>query len=181
MKTFKKSLFIFAIIVTLLLAGCKAANYTVNTALLVTSVGQLSTELDAISKSMAANLDTFSTGEQARLLILNQQLHTLRDTAQAIIDRHGDIKTVLIQADELKTLFTQGKLAYLEARFIIEPGLEQLPPALQADLRVFDRNAKQLSQSLATLLAIPGADVTMAISDVLLLGATAARLTRLAI
>lgn len=176
----KKFMLVAVLTTATLMAGCKATTYAINAAAVSTSITELTRQFDQVSESMDANILEFDAVERAQLQTLEGELRNLRRAAQTLLADRGDVGTVLINADQVKTLFTQGKIVYAEAKIIISPKMQNLPPDVQAQLMVFDNSARRLNESLKTLLITPGADITQAVGDLLNLGATAARLTKVA-
>ncbi len=181
--------FSFLAVVTFALAllGC-GREFVINTAQVSAGVALLDIQFDAVTQTVG-RLD-LAPDERVQMTVLHQQLSTLRTTAHDLVTSSGGLAMALVRADDVRRLADAGKASYITARQMIcpqaagdmlTPGtcprLIQLSPAEQELLIAFDLQARLTNKALQELLNAPsGADITQTVSDLLTVGAAAARI-----
>ncbi|MCU7934138.1 MAG: hypothetical protein KZQ99_04565 [Candidatus Thiodiazotropha sp. (ex Dulcina madagascariensis)] len=123
---------------------------------------------DLAVEAITRHIDQYSPDEQAQLLNIHDQLVSVRDKLTRLLDHTESVASIIIAADELGVLHLQARTAYLDARSLITPVFDTLPPADQQLLLNLDAHAKRLDVRLARLAHLPaGSDMTTSVVEIL--------------
>lgn len=198
MKTMKSiwkvPLIAIVVIAAFALTACKEGEYVMNMTVMAANVTTLDKELDQAREVIKTNLGTFSLDEQKQLEKADLEIRGLQRAARSLVEEHGSVASALVKADQIRYLVVTARSAYRNARGVICPGIElsndvsgeNCPRLAEMDsldrftLISMDTKARRTGKGLDELLnAEPGTDVTQIISDVLSVGAMAAKILAL--
>lgn len=182
--------FLTAVAFALALSGCNR-EFVINTAQVSAGVALLDVQFDGVTQTVS-RLD-FSPVERAKLEMAHQQLDELRSVAHELVLSSGGLPEAIVKIDQVRRLADAGRSAYSTAREVICPNaaddlltpgtcprLAQLSGPEQERLVAFDLHARHTNDSLQQLLDSPeGTNITQTISDVLTVGAAAARIVQI--
>lgn len=187
-------LIVFAVLAAFTMTACKQGEYALNMAVMAANVTSLDTELDQAREVVKTNIGSFTLDEQKQLEKADHEIRGLQRAARSLVEEHGSVASALVKVDKIRYLAVTARSAYRNARAVICPGVplsedatEQNCPRL-ADMDSLDRytlievdtKARRTGKGLDELLnAAPGTDVTQVISDVLSVGAMAAKILAL--
>lgn len=179
-------LLLAAVLSLLSLTACNGTLQTGQASGLVFDVATVAADLAALDTQFEAAAETALRAADAgdnRLSLSIDRMRDLREGVHALIGNSGDVTTALVQVDEVRYLYLNARLAYSDARAQVSGRFGTLSPLDQIVLQRFDDRAKRLDVTVARLLAAPATgqqDITSILSDLLMTGATVAKLVALA-
>jgi len=177
----------------LAMMGC-GQSFALNMTQFSAGLATLNEQYDKTAAMIASHADEFNESELTQLNVTAQHIQGLREAAYVFVADSGGVTQALIHVDQVRMLYESARSAYGSARYVICPEvmpdvpliandcarLKAMPEHEQHAVEAFDQQARQTRQALEGLLNSPsGTDITQAVSDVLTIGATAARVARL--
>jgi len=184
---------LFGVLMAFTLVGC-GQSYAVNMAAFSAGLEKLNEQYDQTAMMIAGHDDAFSEAELTQLEATHQRVQSLREAAYVLVADSGGVTQAVIRVDQVRTLYESARTAYASARYVVCPEvmpdvaltvndcarLKVMPLGEQDAVIAFDQQARRTRQALEALLGAPsGTDITQIVSDVLSIGATAARVARL--
>lgn len=186
----KRLFLVMAVLV--MLVGC-GKQWAINSAELSVALISLDDQYELTSQVFAENMDSFGEAEQAQLRHADATFLQLRDSVKALVVEAGGVPQILVNAEQVRVLYDQARQSYSMVRAVVCPAivqdigltiynckrLQQLPEIERNQILQFDANALQAHRALEAMLSDENADITQVVSDVVTIGATAARLVRI--
>ena len=176
----------------LLLMGC-GKQWVIDSAVLSSSLVSLDYQYEVTKAAVASRADRFSDADRAILEEADASFSRLRNSVRELVDSSGGLPQLLVNADQVRALYTPARQTYNAVRSVICPGiltgvtlsqdncpaLLELSPADQIQIIQFDTTARRAALALEGVMAGGDQNITQAVSDVVSIGATAVRLVRI--
>ena len=108
---------------------------------------------DAVVEVITKNIDAFSPREVARLRSANNKLLVAKASIDSIVNKHdGNVGSLIMELPALIPLYEEAKLAYIEARTIVEYRMCEFSASDQAIFEKYNNACLKLDSSITKAL-----------------------------